>query len=110
MTDDERRGSPRRNVRWPIWVSDGREDVAKGETTNVSRSGAYFLAAEDPSLRSGMIVSVRIEVPAGEEKAYVLQTVSGEARVVRLAPETGGSGVALHFSEELDPFNNTDDK
>jgi hypothetical protein len=104
MERPDRRRSPRRSVSWPISLSAESKDLAKGQTENVSRSGAYFLTADDGTIKPGMVVTVRIGVPITDKDRFVLQTISGEAKVVRLSKESGGSGVALHFSEELDPF------
>ena len=107
MTQEERRGRRRFSVSWPIRVMNEEEELARGETANISRSGAYFLSAMPASLQPGMTVSVRIGIV--DESAGSARTVSGDAHVVRLAEDAEGAGIALHFSEELDPFSEMDD-
>ena len=78
---------------------DNEREVARGETANISRSGAYFRSAVAASLAPGMTVSVCIGAAGADE------SVTGDARVVRLDTSAEqGCGIALHFSEELDPF------
>ena len=96
MEHEERRAKRRFSVSWPIWVLDNEREVARGETANVSRSGAYFRSEVPASLEPGMTVSVRIDAPGAED------AVTGDARVVRLDANPQGVGVALHFSQELD--------
>ena len=105
MEREERRGSRRRNLSWPIWVLQDDEELAHGRTDNISRSGAYFRSAVPGGVQTGMTVSVRIGVPGGERAAASLHTITGDARVVRLKEEEGGCGIALHFREDLDPFS-----
>jgi len=99
MEHDERRRRRRFSVSWPIRVLDNERELARGETANISRSGAYFRSAVPASLEPGMTVSVCIGAAGADE------SVSGGARVVRLdTTAEQGCGVALHFSRELDPF------
>ena len=103
MSQDERRGKPRFDVSWPIWVLDNEQELARGETANVSQTGAFFRSAIPASMEPGMTVSVRIGIV--DEDEGVSRTVTGDAHVVRLEPGSEGAGIALHFSEELDAFD-----
>lgn len=103
MEQKERRARRRLELSWPIWVMDDEVELARGKTANISRSGAYFRSSLPASVETGMTVSVRIGVPVGEGGGE--QTITGHARVVRLEQkEDEGRGVALHFSDELDPL------
>ena len=104
MEREERRASERFNLSWPIWVLQNEEELAHGRTDNISRSGAYFRSAVPSAVETGMTVSVRIGVPSDDVAAASLHTITGDARVVRLKEEEEGCGIALHFSEDLDPF------
>ena len=104
MVREERRGSQRFNLSWPISVLRGEQEVAHGKTSNISRGGAYFLSDAGAPLETGMTVAVRIGVPSGEESAASPDTITGEARVVRLEKDDAGCGIALHFGETVDPF------
>jgi len=104
MAHEERRGNRRFRFSWPIWVLQNEREVARGKTANLSRRGVYFRSTVPASLKPGMTVSVKIGVPAGVGNARSLHTIGGEARVVRLDEGDEGCGVALHFSEDLDPF------
>ena len=95
----ERRKSRRFDWAWPISVTSGDREVARGCTANISRSGALFHSRSPLPLRSGMTVDVRIGVPAG---AGPVETIEASAHVVRLEDNPGSCGVALHFTKELD--------
>ena len=105
MEREERRGSKRLDLSWPIWVLQNEEELAHGRTDNISRSGAYFRSAVPSTVETGMTVSVRIGVPGDDAAATSLHTIAGDARVVRLKEEEESCGIALHFSEDLDPFS-----
>jgi len=104
MAREERRGSQRFNLSWPISVLCDEREVAKGKTSNISRGGAYFLGDPSIPLETGMTVAVRIGVPGRGEAAASMHTITGEARVVRLKKGDAGCGIALHFAEGVDPF------
>jgi hypothetical protein len=104
MGHEERRENLRLQFSWPIWVLQNEEEVARGRTANISRRGAYFRSAARAALKPGMTVAVKIGVPTSEGTSSPLHTIGGKARVVRLEEEDEGCGVALHFSEDLDPF------
>jgi hypothetical protein len=75
-------------------------EVARGNTANISRTGAYFRSESAASLKPGQTVSVRIGMPSGKDASGCI--ISGSAHVVRLDEAQEGCGIALHFSEELD--------
>ena len=104
MAREERRGSQRFNLSWPISVLCDEQEVARGKTRNISRGGAYFQSDAGAPLEAGMTVAVRIGVPSGGEGAASLHTITGEARVVRLEKDDASCGIALHFGEGVDPF------
>ena len=104
MQQEERRGRRRFSVSWPICLMDEEHELARGETANLSRSGAYFRSAVPASLQAGMTVSVQIVIPT-EDARRDAQTISGPARVVRLELGDEGCGIALHFSEEFDAID-----
>jgi len=101
MAHEERRRRPRFSVSWPIWVLRQEKELARGETANISRSGAYFRSPVTAGLEPGMVVSVRIGM---RDQDDVSRTVSGDAHVVRCDQEGEGAGIALHFKDEIDPF------
>ena len=105
MAQKERRRSRRFDRALPIWVLQDQQEIARGRTSNVSRSGAYFRSSLPPSVKEGTTVSVRIGLPQSDGFD---RTVSGEARVVRMDETEGDCGIALHFSEELDPLDRTE--
>ena len=105
MEREERRGSKRLKLSWPIWLLQNDEEVARGRTDNISRSGAYFRTVVPSAVETGMTVSVRIGVLSDDGAWTSPHTITGDARVVRLKEEEEGSGIALHFTEEFAPFS-----
>lgn len=107
MDRDERRQHRRRQLSWPIWVSQDKGTTIQGLTQDISRGGTYVMARSVPPMEPGTVVSVKIGVPQKDSGSFVLQTVSGRARVVRLdanPSSDGETGIALHFAQDLEPF------
>ena len=104
MDYEERRGSRRFDLSWPISLLTGEDEIARGETSNISEGGAYFMGKANAEVSAGMTVIVKIDVPDKRGRAPSDETISGKALVVRLKAEENGCGIALHFSENLDPF------
>jgi len=107
--NQERRENRRFKFSWPIWVLQNEEELAHGKTANISRRGAYFRSRLPASVEPGMTVSVKIGVPGSEGSTCSLHTIGGKARVVRLEEGDEECGIALHFSEDLDPFSESEE-
>ena len=108
MEREERRGSKRLKLSWPIWLLQNDEELVRGRTENISRSGAYFRSVVPGAVETGMTVSVRIGVLTDDGAGTSPHTITGDARVVRLKEEEEGCGIALHFREDLAPFSEPD--
>ena len=97
-----RRRHPRKIAAWTAWVKFHRSSRRlEGKTANVSRGGAYLTVSLDGSAETGDAVSFVFDVPDGDPDRYVVQSVSGEATVVRVERGANG-GVAIEFEDERD--------
>ncbi len=93
---------PRRIAAWPAWVRFHRSaQYIKGRTENVSRGGAYIVLPVDDGAQENAPVEYILGVPSREGDNWAIQSVSGEAIVVRLKRGPDGA-LALRFVEERD--------
>jgi hypothetical protein len=99
---DGKRRYPRKIAAWPAWVRFHRSArYLPGRTRNVSRGGAYIAISLDDAIEPGEPVEFIFEVTEGKDGEVVIQTVSGEASVVRVEKGPDG-GLALRFDAEKD--------
>lgn len=102
-TDGKRR-YPRKIAAWPAWVKFHRSArYLKGKTRNVSRGGAYITLPLDETPIAGEPVDFILGIPrdGDGEGEYAIQTVNGEALIVRVEVGPDG-GIALRFVDEAE--------
>jgi hypothetical protein len=98
---DGKRQHPRKIAAWPAWVKFHRSArYLKGRTRDVSRGGAYVLLPLDDAPAPGEPVEYILGVRREQDGQFVIQSVSGEAVIVRV--EDGLGGIALRFAGERD--------
>ena len=105
MDTQDRRRHPRRELSRAISLVEGDKILTHGWTQNISRRGAYLVAPLSDKIPAGRIVRVRLGSHKRMRGSYILQTMTGEAVIVRLkdlSSETGHKGIALEFSQDLE--------
>lgn len=96
-----KRRYPRKIAAWPAWVKFHRSArYLKGKTRDVSRGGAYVLLPLDETPLPGEPVEFIFGARREQDGQFVIQTVTGEALIVRV--EEGQGGIALRFVSEED--------
>ncbi len=102
MSDQGKRKHPRKIAAWQAWVRfHSSAPYVKGHTRDVSRGGAYITVALSEAVEPGAPVDYILGVPMKEGDHWAIQTIDGEAQVVR-AEDDGEGGVALKFVTERD--------
>ncbi|KPJ58294.1 MAG: hypothetical protein AMS15_08700 [Planctomycetes bacterium DG_23] len=104
METQDRRRYPRRDLSRAISLVEGDKILTHGWTQNISQCGVYFVAPLSDRVPSGIPVKVRLGSHKQSRGSYILQTVTGEAIIVRLEDlprRTGHKGIALEFCEQL---------
>ena len=97
-----KRRYPRKIAAWPAWVRFHRSArYLPGRTRNVSRGGVYIALSLDDSIEAGEPAEFILEVAEGKDGEVVIQTINGEASVVRVEKGPDG-GIALRFAAEKD--------
>jgi len=93
---------PRKIAAWPAWVRFHRSArYVKGRTKDISRGGAYIVMPVDNGEYENEPVDYILGVPIRQGDNWAIQSVSGEATVVRVQEGDGG-GLALRFLDEKD--------
>ena len=93
---DDRRVRPRRDLSFPVILSDDQSTVLTGRTINLSDRG-IFLITEVGDVKLGDMVNVKLEL-GGETEEGKPRVLEAQARVVRVE---GLSGLALYLSDAL---------
>jgi len=97
-----KRRHPRKIAAWPAWVRFHRSArFLKGRTENVSRGGAYIVMPVEDGPGENERVEYILGVPSRDGERWAIQSVNGEATVVRVKRGPDG-GLALRFLEERD--------
>jgi hypothetical protein len=100
--DMRKRRHPRKIAAWPAWVRFHRSaKLLQGRTENVSRGGAYIVMPIDEGAYENESVEYVLGVASEEGDHLAVQTVNGEATVVRVKRGADG-GLALRFADEKD--------
>ena len=105
MDTQERRKYPRRELSRAISLTEGDKILTHGWTQNISRRGAYLVAPLCDRVLPGRTVKVRLGSHKKDRDAYVLQTITGEAVIIRLEEpprQEGHKGIALEFRQDLE--------
>ena len=87
------RGQPRAKVRWPVLIQTTSGSI-KGETQNISASGAFIFCQDPPSLEDNF--QMTINVPHRQALSLMAKVVW--KTVISLNDEAPGSGIGVQFS------------
>lgn len=109
---NSRRRHPRKLAAWPAWVKFHRgARYLRGTTRDVSGGGTYIVVPMDDPPETGEPVEYILGVPARKGDNFAIQSITGEAQVVRVEAGRPGrlegrggpgepGGLALRFMEE----------
>ena len=88
------RGQPRAKVRWPVLIQTASGSI-KGETQNISASGAFIFCQDPSSLEDNF--QMTINVPHRQALSLMAKVVW--KTVASLNDEAPGSGIGVQFSQ-----------
>lgn len=97
-----KRRHPRKIAAWPAWVRFHQSaKYVKGRTRDVSRGGAYIVMPVDSEDCENAPVEFILGIPSRQGDHWAIQSVSGQATIVRVERGDDG-GLALRFVDETD--------
>lgn len=98
----DNRRHPRKIAAWPAWVRFHRSaKFLEGRTHDVSDGGAYIVMPIDDSADESEHVEYVLGVPGKEGDSLAVETINGEATVMRVVKGEDG-GLAIRFDSERD--------